>query len=600
MLSQLARAIERLQFRQKLRLAPTVAGVALGLVFATNLLLGLAVERRQARIQHGYYPAVQLSEQLTQLLVSTQRALQDAAEAGDPERLVVADSLRSVFVSALIGARGNDVLDQGYLDTLRSAYSSYYTLARATTARTMARQGGADLVTSLRQMMTSHNALKAALEQNRRENIGQIDRAFGALRTLQLAGWLTTALLTIGCVAILVWLARLTSRALAAPIDEAVRVADALAVGDVGVTVDVQSDDELGRLLRAMRQMVGYLRETAMLAERIGQGEVDVSVTPRSSRDVFGNALVNMTRYLGDMARVADEISAGRLDAQIRPRSDADRFGHAFVAMTRSLSELIGDIRSSADAIAVAATQLTESAQALSEGATEESASVTQTAGSLDLLNDSIARTMREIGEMEDVARRGAADAEKSGEAMGVTVAAMMSITDRVTAINQIADQTNLLALNAAIEAARAGDAGRGFAVVAEEVRRLADVSRTTAGEITELAARSKATVSQSGELIDSLVPRIRQTAAIVEVVAASSAEQVASLEQVGKAMQQVDDVTQRNAAAAQQLGAMAEELTAQSETLQELIGRFRGFAASETTAASPAPARLPLSPRAA
>ena len=178
---------------------------------------------------------------------------------------------------------------------------------------------------------------------------------------------------------------------------------------------------------------------------------------------------------------------------------------------------------------------------------------------------------------MDEVARLGASDAEKSGKAMETTVAAMMSITDRVTAINQIADQTNLLALNAAIEAARAGHQGRGFAVVAEEVRRLADVSRRTAGEITELAARSKITVAQSGELIDGLVPRIRQTAAIVRAVSASSAEQVQSLDLVGKAMQQVDDVTHRNAAAAQELGAMAQELTAQSETLQEVIGRFRG-----------------------
>ncbi|HET7189487.1 MAG TPA: methyl-accepting chemotaxis protein, partial [Gemmatimonadaceae bacterium] len=256
-------------------------------------------------------------------------------------------------------------------------------------------------------------------------------------------------------------------------------------------------------------------------------------------------------------------------------------------------SELIGDIRSSADAIAVAATQLTESAQGLSEGATEEAASVTQTTGSLDALNDSIARTVKEIAQMDEVARLGASDAEKSGKAMETTVAAMMSITDKVTAINQIADQTNLLALNAAIEAARAGQQGRGFAVVAEEVRRLADVSRRTAGEITELAARSKLTVSQSGELIDGLVPRIRQTAAIVRAVSASSAEQVESLDLVGKAMQQVDDVTHRNAAAAQQLGAMAQELTAQSETLQELIGRFRGVRGETAILPSANPRRI-------
>ena len=577
MIARIVAAIDRLQFRQKLRLAPTVAAVALGLIFATNLLLGIAVQRQQTRIQRGYYPSVQLSGQLTELLVSTQRALQDAAAANDPERLAVADSLRDAVVGALRAARGNVVMDHAELDSVQAAYTAYYQLARGTTEKTMAGERGTQALTALREMMASHNALKAALEENRADNVARIERAFRGLRVLQVAGWLATALLTIGCVAILIWLSRLTSRAVAAPVKEAMRIADALAVGDVKVIVDIHSDDELGRLLRSMQEMVRYLSETAALAERIGQGDVDVVVTPRSERDAFGNALVNMTHYLSDMARVADEISAGRLDAQATPRGASDRFGHAFVAMTRSLSELIGDIRSSADAIAVAAAQLTESAQGLSEGAAEEAASVTQTTGTLDVLNVSIARTVTEIAQMEEMARLGALDAEKSGTAMQTTIAAMLSITDKVTSINQIADQTNLLALNAAIEAARAGHAGRGFAVVAEEVRRLADVSRRTAGEITELAARSKATVAQSGELIDGLVPRIRQTAAIVKAVSVSSAEQVQSLDLVGKAMQQVDDVTHRNAAAAQQLGAMAEELTAQSETLQELIRRFRG-----------------------
>jgi methyl-accepting chemotaxis protein len=585
MISSFARTIDRLQFRQKLRLAPTVAAIALGLIFATNLLLGLAVQRQQTRIQHGYYPAVQLSGQLTELLVSTQRALQDAAAASDRERLAVADSLRGVFTGALRGARGNMVMEQSVFDSLGAAYTAYYDLARSTTERTMAGQRDMLALAALRQMMTSHNALKAALEHNRSDNAAQIDGAFRSLKVLQIAGWVVTALMTILCVGVLIWLSGLTSRSLSAPVEEAVRVANALAVGDVNVSIDVHSDDELGRLLRSMQEMVLYLRETAKLAERIGQGDVDVTVTPRSESDAFGNALVQMTQYLGDMARVADEISAGRLDAQVQPRSDSDRFGKAFVRMAHSLSELIGDIRSSADAIAVAATQLTESAQGLSEGATEEAASVTQTTGSLDALNDSIARTVHVIKEMDEVARRGASDAEKSGEAMSVTIAAMMKITDKVTAINQIADQTNLLALNAAIEAARAGQQGRGFAVVAEEVRRLADVSRKTAGEITELAARSKATVTQSGELIDGLVPRIRQTADIVKAVSSSSAEQVQNLDLVGKAMQQVDEVTHRNAAAAQQLGAMAQELTAQSETLQELIGRFRGVRGGDAAA---------------
>jgi hypothetical protein len=131
-IARIVGAIDRLQFHQKLRLAPTVAAVALGLIFATNLLLGVAVQRQQARIQRGYYPSVQLSGQLTELLSSTQRALQDAAAANDPERLAVADSLRDVMLAAMRTARGNIVMERDAIDGLQSTYTSYYQLARAT------------------------------------------------------------------------------------------------------------------------------------------------------------------------------------------------------------------------------------------------------------------------------------------------------------------------------------------------------------------------------------------------------------------------------------------------------------------------------------
>ncbi|MDB4899688.1 MAG: mcp40H-21, partial [Gemmatimonadetes bacterium] len=379
MLSKIAGAIERLPFRQKLRLAPTVAAVALGLIFVTTLVLGLIVQRQQSRIQRGYYPAVQLSGQLAEKLEATQRALQDAASAADPERLLVADSIKSSFAKALEGARDNAVLDQRDLDSLGSAYLSYYHLARSTTESMMSGRNGGEAIAGLRQMVASHRTIRSALERNRLDNIGQIDRAFRSLRLLQAAVGVATLLLTIGCVTVLIWLSRLTGRALAAPVRDAVRVADALAMGDVSVGIEVHSDDELGQLLSSMQQMVLYLREMADVAERIGRGDLNVTITPRSAQDAFGKALVNMTTYLGDMARVADEISSGRLDARVEPRGELDQFGHAFVRMTRSLSELIGDIGASADAIAVAATELTESAQGLSEGATEEAASVMQT-----------------------------------------------------------------------------------------------------------------------------------------------------------------------------------------------------------------------------
>jgi methyl-accepting chemotaxis protein len=152
----------------------------------------------------------------------------------------------------------------------------------------------------------------------------------------------------------------------------------------------------------------------------------------------------------------------------------------------------------------------------------------------------------------------------------------MKQIATRTSIIEEIAYQTNLLALNAAIEAARAGDQGRGFAVVAAEVRKLAERSQSAAKEIGDLAAKSVGVAEQSGVLIAELVPTIKKTAELIQDVAAASKEQSAGVDQINKAMNQVDTVTQRNASSAEELSSTAEELAAQSKQLQQLMTFFR------------------------
>jgi methyl-accepting chemotaxis protein len=152
----------------------------------------------------------------------------------------------------------------------------------------------------------------------------------------------------------------------------------------------------------------------------------------------------------------------------------------------------------------------------------------------------------------------------------------MGSIAEKISIIEEIAYQTNLLALNAAIEAARAGEHGKGFAVVATEVRKLAERSRTAAKEISGLATGSVKVAARSGQVLEELVPSIRKTADLVQEVVAASAEQTSGVTQMNKAMQHVDQVTQRNASASEELASTAEEMSAQAEALQHRVSFFR------------------------
>ncbi|MFA7383684.1 MAG: methyl-accepting chemotaxis protein [Desulfurivibrionaceae bacterium] len=277
-------------------------------------------------------------------------------------------------------------------------------------------------------------------------------------------------------------------------------------------------------------------------------------------------------------AACVDKISQGNIPARITGeyKGDFNTIKNNLNAMIDNLTGFAGQCQEAAEQVASGSEQISGSAGEMSQGGCEAAAAIEEISSSMEEMSSTVAHTSENSRKTASIANKVAADAKEGGMAVVETVKAMRSIAQNILIVEEISRQTNLLALNAAIEAARAGEHGKGFAVVAAEVRKLAERSQNAAREIGGMASASVEVAERAGKLIESMVPEIQKTADLVSEIEASANEQAQGVEQNTKAITQLDQVLQSNAAASEELAATSEELAAHAAQLRETAGFFK------------------------
>ncbi|WP_039056488.1 methyl-accepting chemotaxis protein [Enterobacter sp. Bisph1] len=299
-----------------------------------------------------------------------------------------------------------------------------------------------------------------------------------------------------------------------------------------------------------------------------------------------------MTRQIKHNLTLAERIAGGDLTAVIEPQS-TDELGRLTMAMgmmNDKLREMIAQIKESVIHVASASSDISAGNTDLASRTEEQSAAVVETAASMEELTSTVKRNAENAREASQLAGVAAEHARTGGKIVGEVVSTMQNITDSsnkiteiISVINGISFQTNILALNAAVEAARAGEQGRGFAVVASEVRSLAQRSAQAAKEIEGLINESVQRVltgaemaNKAGSTMEQIVSSVTNVSGIMNEISDASDEQSRGIDQIGKAVTELDSTTQQNAALVQESSAASSSLEQQAEQLSQLVSIFK------------------------
>jgi len=438
---------------------------------------------------------------------------------------------------------------------------------------------------------------------------------FGALP--QEAGFpLTVAALI--CIALSAALVLVLSNRVVGPVEQLAQFSQEFASGDSRAQVNLPADDDF-------KLIVENFRRAAMKVATTGAPTVEAQGT--------------LQRSISQFLAVISQVARGDLTLRAKGTNDAlGNVAEALNSMLDNFTQVLERASKSANDVSTSANEILVAAEQMASGASQQDQEITNTSSAVEELTVSMKQVSNNAEASAEAARRALEAAEQGNRSVRDTLEGMqrirgsvqatakkikslgdrsLEISEIINVINDITEQTNLLALNAAIEAARAGEAGRGFAVVADEVRKLAEHSRSATKDIAALikaiqVETSEAVVvmeegtrevevgarlaDQAGKALEAISTVVRQSAELVQEISLASKQQVRGTEGVANAMQIISNITRQTSQGARQTAYTVEHMVKLSEQLNEVLSQFR-IVVPAGREAQPGPALIAVEP---